>query len=71
MKIRVMGSDGTVTDFEKDKMAEATILFNEKKKLVGKTKVLGDSRPSCNIHRCYHSLDGKNRPCEIIERFVK
>ena len=79
MKYRVMASDGTVTDFEKDKETEARTLFVSKKKMVEKAEIpLGDRLdiivPFCSLHRCYHDEappGHTKRLCEPIEQFKK
>ena len=68
MKFRVMAYDGTLEDFDIE--SDAQVLFNQKKTQVGKAKIIGNIRPSCNIHKCFHD-ENPPRPCEIIERMEK
>ncbi len=70
MKYRVMTSDGTVTDFEKDKEGDARTLYASKKKLVEKAKIVDDIVPFCSLHICHHG-EIPLRRCEPIERFEK
>lgn len=70
MKIRVMANDGTYEDFEISEEEKAVQSFDKGMAKVRTVKVVGDIRPSCNIHYCYHD-ENPPRPCEIIERFTK
>ena len=69
MKYRVMTSDGIFEDFDKEEDAQP--IYNQKKEQTRKAKVtVGEPKPSCNIHKCYHD-ETPPKPCEIIEAFVK
>ena len=66
MKYRVVVSDGTIKDFDTE--PEAYALYNQKKAISLRDRVMGAEKLTGNIHRCYH---GEGKPCEIIERFSK
>lgn len=72
MKYRVEATDGTQRDFDTE--PEARVLFVQKKVIVSNAKVEikggVEIVPSASVHRCYHD-EKVNRPCEMIEKFVK
>ena len=66
---RVMATDGTQVDFEKE--VDARTLYDSKKKVIEKEKVDEVKRiyPSCSIHICHHDALPFT-PCTVfLEKF--
>ncbi len=66
---RVMATDGTVQDFDKE--IDARTLYDAKKKVIEKEKVdeAKMKYPACSIHICHHD-EMPTKPCTVfLEKF--